>query len=525
MSEFKWREKDIEQIREHGLAVEAVERQIRIFEKGAPYADLDRPCTVGDGIERIGRDEAEAYADFYEKTGPSRRPVKFVPASGAATRMFKALLKIAGEHERILRDDIAEKAAAQGGDYNDVLAFIDNIAHFAFYEALAKKLEAGGHDIEALREKGDYSKILAGVLESWGLDYANRPKGQILFHSYPEGSRTAFEEHLVEAALYSKDDKAKCHLHLTVSPEHEDRFKRILSEKGPDFEKAYGVVFDTGFSRQHPSTDTIAVDMENRPFRDADGRLVFRPGGHGALIGNVNNLGADVIFIKNIDNVVPDDRKPDTVFWKKVLGGLMLTIEKEIAEHRRNIRQGGASGEAAAAALEFVEGRLGITVPDRVRDASAEEKGKFLLDRMDRPFRVCGMVPSSGEAGGGPFWVRSPDGGLSMQIVESAQIDPDSSGQQRILKDLTHFNPVDIVCSVRDENGSPYDLTRFVDDSAVFISQKSKDGRDLKALEHPGLWNGSMAWWNTIFVEVPLSTFNPVKTVNDLLRDAHRAGY
>lgn len=522
VSEIKWNEKDIEQIRKHGLTVDEVDRQIRIFEKKAPYADLDRPCTVGDGIERIGRDEAGAYVDFYEKTGPFRRPVKFVPASGAATRMFKALLKIAGDHERILRDDIAEKAAAKGGDYNDVLAFIDNIDHFAFYEALAKKLEGAGHDIEALRKKGDYTKILAGVLESWGLDYANRPKGQILFHNYPEGARTAFEEHLVEAALYSKDDNSKCHLHFTVSPEHEERFRRLLSERGPVFEKAYGVVFDTGFSRQHPSTDTIAVDMENRPFRDADGRLVFRPGGHGALIGNVNNLGADVIFIKNIDNVVPDDRKTDTVFWKKVLGGLLLTIEKQIAEHRRNIRQEGASGETVAAALEFVEGRLGITVPDRVRHASAEEKGKFLLDRMDRPLRVCGMVPSSGEPGGGPFWVRSPDGGLSMQIVESAQIDPESSGQQKILKDLTHFNPVDIVCSVRDENGSPYDLTRFVDDAAVFISQKSKDGRDLKALEHPGLWNGSMAWWNTIFVEVPLSTFNPVKTVNDLLRDAHR---
>ncbi len=516
-------EKDAQQVRAHGLAEEEVRRQIGIFEKGAPYADLDRPCTVGDGIRQLSAEEIERCVGVHKNEGAHRHLTKFVPASGAATRMFKALLKIAGEHERIERDAVSQKAAEKGGEYQDVLEFIDNIEKFAFYNALSRKMAADGHDIEPLRKAGDFTAIMSYVLTGRGLDYSNKPKGQILFHYYPEGSRTALEEHLVEAAEYARDDKGQCFLHFTVSPEHEAGFKRILDETGPAYEKAHGVRFDVRFTHQDPSTDTIAVDMDNRPFRDADGNLLFRPGGHGALIGNLGDLKGDIVFIKNIDNVVPDHLKAETILWKKVLAGYLLAVESAIDGHRRLIEGGDAEEQAVADAEAFVEKDLNTTIPVHIKQAPVDKRRRFVLDRFDRPLRVCGMVPTSGEAGGGPFWVRSPDGGLSIQIVESAQIDPEDPGQQAILKNLTHFNPVDIVCSLRDKNNQPYDLGRFVDESAVFISLKSKDGRDLKALEHPGLWNGAMAFWNTVFVEVPLITFNPVKTVNDLLRDTHQS--
>lgn len=522
MSSAMFDEKDRQQVQAHGLTRDEVDKQIRIFEKGAPYADLDRPCTVGDGIRRIEPEEAKACAADYEKEGAGRFLTKFVPASGAATRMFKALLKISGDYQRIERDVIAKKAAEEGEEYEEVLEFIDNIDKFAFYERLSEAMASDGHDMEALRNTGDFTLIVSYVLGSRGLRYASRPKGQILFHRYPDGARTAFEEHLVEAAEYAADARGNSYLHFTVSPEHESGFTDLLEKKGPSYEKDRNVRFHARFSHQRPSTDTIAVEMDNRPFRDEEGKLLFRPGGHGALLGNLNELDGDIVFIKNIDNVVPDSFKPETIFWKKVLAGYLLRIERDIQKHRSRIRSGDTDKKALGDALQFIEKQLGVLVPEEIQTASPEKTGRYLMERLDRPLRVCGMVPTSGEAGGGPFWVKSPDGSVSIQIVESAQIDPESPLQQEILKQLTHFNPVDIVCSLRNEDGEPYDLSRFVDTSAVFISRKSKDGRELKALEHPGLWNGAMAYWNTVFVEVPLITFNPVKTVNDLLRDTHQ---
>lgn len=516
-------ENHIEQIEKHGLAVEKVQKQIEIFEKGAPYVDLDRPCTVRDGIQRLNAEEINAYADLYEKENTQRNLMKFVPASGAATRMFKALTKISGDYDRIQRETIAQGAAEGNDDCQEVLVFLDNIDQFAFYGQLSEKMKKDGHDVESLRHSGDFTLFVTYVLTEKGLNYANKPKGQIMFHHYPDGPRTAFEEHLVEAAKYAKDGDGNCFLHFTVSPEHEGEFSNLLKKTGPVYEKAYNVRFNAGFSHQHPSTDTIAVDMENRPFQDKNGNLLFRPGGHGALLDNLNDLRGDIVFIKNIDNVVPDSLKAETVLWKKVLAGFLLTAEKEIRAHYHRIRQADVDESSIVSAENFVEKMLSIKIPEQVKNKAVEERRRFLIDRFDRPLRVCGMVPSSGEAGGGPFWVKSPDGGLSIQIVESAQIDPDSSAQCHILKTLTHFNPVDIVCSLRNHEQEPYDLMRFVDASTVFISQKSKDGRKLKALEHPGLWNGSMAYWNTVFIEVPLITFNPVKTVNDLLRETHQA--
>lgn len=513
---------DIEQIRAHGLSVDAVEKQIAIFEKGALYAELDRPCTVGDGIKRLPDEELPEYIRIYEHAVHSREVVKFVPASGAATRMFKSLLKVAREHRPVQHASISELAEKKEGDYAEVLDFMDHIDRFAFYDALRARMKYDGLDLEQLRQKGDYTDIIDYVLGPKGLGYAQTPKGLVLFHKYPEGARTAFEEHLVEAAEYVKDKNGKCRLHFTVSPEHRKGFESLMRRKGGDYENAYGARYDVGFSEQSPATDTIAVDMENRPFRDAGGRLLFRPGGHGALLDNLNGLGGDLVFIKNVDNVVPDRLKAETFRWKKALGGYLITVEKKIRRFQELLSADSVNDEDMEAAASFIRRELCVELPGDLGNADTGEKIAILRDRLDRPLRVCGMVPSTGEPGGGPFWVRHTGGNRSIQIVENAQIDPDSAEQQAVLKGLTHFNPVDIVASMRDRSGNPYDLHQYVDPEAVFISVKSRDGRELKALEHPGLWNGAMAGWNTIFIEVPLITFNPVKTVNDLLRDEHQ---
>ncbi len=513
---------DVSLIREHGLSVEEVEKQVALFEKGAPYVNLDRPCTVGDGIKRLSDQELGEYIRIYEQTVSRREIAKFVPASGAATRMFRSLLKVADETDRIDYNRITELAGEKGGEYAETLKFMDNTDKFAFFDSLRGKMKYDGLNLDQLRRKGDFTDIINYVLFDKGLGYASKPKGLILFHKNPQGARTAFEEHLVEAAAYVRDKKGVSRLHFTVSPEHRTGFEGLLRRVKEDYENAYGVKYEIGFSEQSPATDTIAVDMDNRPFRDREGNLVFRPGGHGALLGNLNRLAGDVIFIKNVDNVVPDRLKDETYRWKKVLAGYMLMIEEKIRGFLDRISGENADEEDIEAAAGFVRNELCTGLPDKFEEASAEEKQAFIKDRLQRPLRVCGMVPSTGEPGGGPFWVKENDGATSIQIVENAQIDPDSPEQQEILKRLTHFNPVDIVASVRDSNGNPYDLDQYADHEAVFISVKSKDGRDLKALEHPGLWNGAMAGWNTIFVEVPLITFNPVKTINDLLREEHQ---
>lgn len=522
MKRGQWSSEDLGQIREQGLRVETVEEQIFVFQQGAPYADLERPCTVGDGIKRLADEELDSYIRAYEKAISSREVIKFVPASGAATRMFKALLKVAGEHSVVNFEDLCGEKKDQDAENDEACEFMEKVDQFAFYAALAEKMHQNGLDAEKLSQQGDFTPFFDYLLTEKGLDYAATPKGLILFHRYADGPRTSFEEHLVEAAAYSRDGNTICRLHFTVSPEHQNRFENLLEEKCQNYEQAYGLRYEVNFSTQSPATDTIAVDMENRPFRDSEGRLVFRPGGHGALIANLNDLGADLIFIKNIDNVVPDRLKKENHLWKKALGGYLVKLEKQIRRFQQQLAGSPARVSDLDEAAAFVEKDLGVRLPDYFRDASTDRKKAFLSDRLNRPLRVCGMVPSTGEPGGGPFWVRDKEGGLSVQIVESAQIDPDSASQQKIAKGLTHFNPVDIVASLRDAGGRQFDLHRFVDDQAVFISVKSKDGKDLKALEHPGLWNGAMARWNTVFVEVPLITFNPVKTVNDLLRKEHQ---
>jgi hypothetical protein len=502
-----------------GLTPEKIFSQIESFKKGFPYARLNRPCTIGDGIHVLSGTDLDRYAHIYSEAAPLGRAMKFVPASGAASRMFKPFLTVNSLYERITDKEISKE---KDSDHRAVREFLTGLRAFAFYEDLRSAMARNNLDLEALLEKREYKPILDSLLTAKGLDLANVPKGLIKFHSYPGHSRTAFEEHLVEGADYTRDGDGRVRLHFTVSPEHEAFVRRHIESTKALHEEGR-VSFSVEFSNQKPSTDTIAVDMDNHPFRDRDGALVFRPGGHGSLLENLCDLSGDVLFIKNIDNVVPDTIKQKTISYKKALGGLLIELQKKIFTYLKKLVNGEVDRTLFAEMIGFMKERLFIMIPDRLERQSREERIRFLVSRLNRPLRVCGMVKNEGEPGGGPFWVERADGTCSLQIVESSQVDMGSLQQKKILGASTHFNPVDLVCAVRDYQGDPFDLRRFVDPDTGFISIKSKDGKELKALEHPGLWNGAMADWTTVFVEVPLATFSPVKTLLDLLRKEHQA--
>jgi hypothetical protein len=522
MDKLIFNEDDLKQIQALGITAEQVKSQIEIFKKGPSYLKLNRPCTIGDGITKIPESQIEEMVAHHHEAAHKGRLLKFVPASGAASRMFKTLLKINNEYEKIGRDEIVRKAKEGDQTSIDFLSFIDGIRNFAFFNDLKSVMGKDGLDADSLIEKGQFKDILEYLLTDRGLNYANLPKGLLKFHSYSEGSRTAMEEHLIEAAEYVRDAEGICRLHFTVSPEHQERFIALLDKVKLQYEKKYNVKFQVRFSQQKPSTDTIAVDMNNQPFREEDGKLLFRPGGHGALIENLNDIKGDIIYIKNIDNVVPDRLKSETFLWKKVLGGYLSSVQKKIFDYLEKLAEGGIKENFLDEVLEFAKNSLYILPPGGKEIESVEGKRGFLFKKLNRPLRVCGMVKNEGEPGGGPFWVEGKDGSLSLQIVESAQVNMESKEQKEIWNSSTHFNPVDIVCGVRDYKGNPFNLRQYVDPEAVFISRKSKGGRDLKALELPGLWNGAMADWISIFIEVPIITFNPVKTINDLLRKEHQ---
>jgi len=474
--------------------------------------ELARPCTVGDGIVRLTAEEIPELHALQEEAAAASRFQKFVPASGAASRMFKDLIHFQrGAGNRLTRDEIS--AAAEAGDSRAsvLIAFLAGLDRFAFRDELRR-----------LAAADDHRQILTALLTSAGLDYETAPKGLLKFHMYPEGGRTPFEEQLVEAALYVKDATGTGRLHLTVSPEHRDRFASRFFEVREIYEQRYGVRFEVDYSLQKPSTDTLAVDMENRPLRDDKGGLLFRPGGHGALIENLNELYGDLVYVKNIDNVQPDHLKQAVLHWKKALGGYLVKLQRETYDRIRKLRERKPSLDDLEEAIQFAGNRLLVALNGRLDPLSPADRRSFMIDRLDRPLRVCGVVPNTGEPGGGPFWVRHMDGTLSKQIVEVTQIDISNGGQRDLLRAATHFNPVDLVCALRNEEGRPYDLNGYVDDEAVMISSKSAGGLELKALERPGLWNGGMAKWNTVLVETPLETFSPVKSVLDLLRDEHQ---
>ncbi len=513
---------DIQQMKAHGISLKETERQVALFKNVRPYLKLRGPCVPGNGIAVFDGEKQKSLTALFEEEKQKRSIVKFVPASGAASRMFKVLLAYLNRSGEIGKDRVSREAAAGEESAKQLLTFMEGLTRFAFFQELSLTLKNKGLSIEALLEKGFFEDIIRLLLTEDGLGYAALPKGLLLFHQYPEGNRTAFEEHLVEAVSYACEAQNRCSLHFTVSPEHLDRFKARLKQVEAIYENRFGATFHVDYSLQKPFTDTLAVDLENRPFRLANGRLLFRPGGHGALLENLNDLHGDIVFIKNIDNVVPDYLKGETTRWKKIAGGYLISVQKRISRYMKNL----ASAPTDLALLEeaalFLKNDLLTAMPPAVESAEPENRKRWILDRLNRPVRVCGMVKNTGEPGGGPFWVEGASGETTRQIVETAQIDPDDKEQQAMLARSTHFNPVDLVCGLRDWQGNPFDLRKFVDPDTVFISLKSKDGKELKALEHPGLWNGSMAHWITLFVEVPAITFNPVKTVNDLLRKEHQ---
>lgn len=511
---------DFTQMKSKGIPPDRVCSQIESFKKGFPFSHLIKACTIDEGIIKLREDDLPRLSKIYSEACESGRSMKFVPASGAASRMFKALLWVYENYSHIEKN-IDDKISGERPEYEAFSRFIAGLKKFAFYDELKSVMSRDGLDPEELISKVKYKEILKYTLTPIGINLAGLPKGLIPFHKYKDHSRTPIEEHLIEALNYTKDLEGTVRIHVTISPEHESLFKDRL---GSFLENLTGLrnKIRISFSSQSTSTDTIAVDLHNRPFRDEKGRLFFRPGGHGALLDNLNNLQGDILFIKNIDNIVPDHLKQETYRYKRVLGGYLISIQEQIFRFLESLDRENYQGNDLNELFEFIENILFITTPESVRNGTNEKKKEFLYSRLNRPLRICGMVRNVGEPGGGPFWVRNREGLISPQIVESSQVDMRSPGQKRIWESSTHFNPVDLVCGVRDYKGHSFDLKKFVDNETGLISTKSKDGRELKALELPGLWNGSMAYWNSVFVEVPIITFNPVKTVLDLLRKEHQ---
>jgi hypothetical protein len=516
-----FRAEDLRQIEERGLTLEKVLADIERFKKGFPVVKLQRPCTVGDGISVLQDGELARLGHVHARAAAAGRMMKFVPASGAASRMFQLLLSFL-ERSKAAKDSQNETPVDAGDhDYQMVRQFLRDLKQFAFYEELRSVMARDGLSIEQVLTDGCHADILTYLLTAGGLNYADLPKGLIPFHRYADHVRTPLEEHLVEAAAYTRDRDHVARVHFTVPVEHYEAMGKHVEAVRQRCERA-GCRYLVTFSVQKPSTDTIAVDQENEPVRDEAGRLVFRPAGHGALLENLHDLHGDVIFIKNIDNLAVDRLKPQTYLYKKALASYLVELQNTTFRYLQALLHEQVGEQSLQEIFAFAREKLFLVPPADLARKSRAERIAFLAGRLNRPLRVCGVVPNTGEPGGGPFWVRQSDNTLSLQIIEAAQVDMRDAGQRALWEAATHFNPVDLVCGVRDYCDRPFDLSRFSDPDTGFIAQKSKNGKVLRALELPGLWNGAMAHWNTVFVEVPLITFNPVKTVFDLLRDAHQ---
>lgn len=494
-----------------GISEEKLNSQLACFAKGFPYLKLAAAASVEKGILVPGPDEEKAYLAAWQAytENPEHRVVKFVPASGAASRMFKDMFAFADASYDVPTTDFEKKFFAE----------LPHAAFFSDLNAACQRLH--GKDIEALLAEGQYKAVVHAMLDAEGLNYGALPKGLLKFHRYEAGARTPLEEHLVEGALYARQQDGSVNVHFTVSPEHRRLFEQLVAAVVPAYEKEYGVHYHVSFSEQKPSTDTVAANADNTPFRKADGSLLFRPGGHGALIENLNDMEADVVFVKNIDNVVPDRLKGDTVRYKKLLAGVLVSLQEKAFAYLRKLDSGKYSMDELREMLQFVQKELCTKNPE-TKLLEDTELAIYLRKKLNRPMRVCGMVRNVGEPGGGPFLAYNADGTISLQILESSQIDMADPEKKAMFEKGTHFNPVDLVCALKDYQGHAFHLPDYVDPQTGFISHKSKDGKELKALELPGLWNGAMSDWSTVFVEVPLSTFNPVKTVNDLYREQHQ---
>ncbi|MDR0420706.1 MAG: DUF4301 family protein [Prevotellaceae bacterium] len=487
---------DLQNINKAGINKTDVEEQLKRFETGFPFLQIKSAAGTERGVLKLSADEQKKFENVYENFDGSK--TKFVPASGAASRMFKSLFEAKEMFENGANiDEVSTKN-------RDAKIFFDNITKFAFYDELTKY------------RASSKSEILNFLLASQGLNYGNMPKGILLFHRYENFKRTPFEEHLVEAAKYAHETKTKtANLHFTVSTEHVELFQKLRDQTIKSYGNKYEVDYKINFSTQKTTTDTIAVTPDNMPFRNSDGSLVFYPGGHGALLENLNEIDSDIVFIKNVDNVVPETKLAETIRWKKIIAGVLIDCRNKIFDYINRLQTNDYTLQTDEI-IEFLSKNLCIDLP---KNADRE----LLLSKLNRPVRVCGMVKNEGEPGGGPFLIHENDGTTSLQILESSQINKKDKKAMEMFALSTHFNPVDLVCCIKNYKGEKFNLPDFRDNSTGFISEKSRAGKKIKVLELPGLWNGAMSKWNTIFVETPIETFNPVKTVNDLLRQQHQA--
>ncbi|HLA55645.1 MAG TPA: DUF4301 family protein [Flavobacterium sp.] len=508
---------DFVQIYNHGIDMASIESHLEIFKSGIAKAILDRPATPDDGIVKLSDAEFQQYARYFESRKNDLALEKFIPASGAASRMFKFLNEFLNDFDF---ENESINAYINRKNASNLAVFLAGMEKFPFFDAVYTKLKQVFPDFdswERSRKNYEFIKLLLGAGH---FDFSNKPKGVLPFHKYKTHIATAVEEHLNETVYYSAS-KNSASLHFTVSENHRRQFEEIISNVQSTIEKQSGNKINIGFSYQHKATDTIAVDKENFPFRDEKGKLVFRPAGHGALIENLDKLTSDIIFIKNIDNVV-HNHVETIALYKKALGGVLVELQQEIFNYLNQIDNTAVGEKDVNSIISFIQEKLNIEIGDDISKYTLGNKIEYVTEILNRPIRVCGMVKNEGEPGGGPFWVRDSKGALSLQIVETSQIDLQNEGQVKILSASTHFNPVDLVCGIKNYKGEKFGLSNFVDHNSGFIVDKNKNGRPLKAYELPGLWNGAMARWITVFVEVPLITFNPVKTVNDLLKSAHQ---
>lgn len=503
-------EKDLQQIASMGLTKDIVDKQIENFRNGFPKTKLLEAATVENGgIIRLNDKEIAHYTDVYKKLAKGRKIMKFVPASGAATRMFKDLYAFSSTYFGVAHN--FEK------EFPSVKEFLQHIRSFAFFEELKECMEKSHLDFGDYMDRGDFTTVINYLLKEQYMGYGSLPKALLKFHRYGNTPRTPLEEHIVEGAEYARNSDGTVNIHFTVSPEHRPLFRQKVAEVKSLYEEKYGIKLNITFSEQKHYTDTIAVDEYNEPVRDDKGNLTFRPGGHGALIENLHECKADVIFIKNIDNVVPDWMKHTTIVYKQALAGMMLELQKKMFDYIEVLKEE-PSKEKLEEIESFVKNKLHFSVDNYT---TVRQGVSALRKALYHPIRICGMVKNQGEPGGGPFFAKSSQRDNSLQIVETAQINRKDETQENILSSATHFNPVDLVCGTKDYRGNRYDLKRYIDPATGFISKKTKGALTVKSQELPGLWNGAMSEWITLFVEVPLATFNPVKTVNDLLRKEH----
>ena len=520
IKKYHFTESDFGQINDLGISLDKIEGELLLFKLGIPKITLEKPATIGDGILKLSSDEFQKFADSFDSKKDALKLKKFVPASGAASRMFKFLNEFLNDFDH--ENETINAYINRKKDKN-LPIFLAGIEKFPFYEEIKSKVKELAPDYYSLESHEKSYLFIKTMLSEQYFDFANKPKGVLDFHKYETEITTPVEEHLNECAFYASSNSVS-NLHFTVSDHHEKLFENIIDKVKQKVEDKSKTKVNVSYSHQDKSTDTIAVFQNNEPFRTEDGKLVFRPGGHGALINNLNNLDADVIFIKNIDNVIQNHIKEITLY-KKGLAGILLELQQQVFNVLKAVENDEIKESRIPEIIYFMEQKLNIDIIEDFGKYTLANKLEFIVNKLNRPIRVCGMVKNEGEPGGGPFWVRSYKGNVSLQIVESSQVETNNSEQAEILAKATHFNPVDLVCATKNHKGEKFDLPQFVDPSTGFIVTKNKNGQELKGYELPGLWNGAMAKWITVFVEVPLITFNPVKTVNDLLKPAHQPQY